>query len=442
MNGASVLSFNRCAAPAIINSSTYTVQAQIKGKLLEKTVHQLDINNAFLHGRLDEEVYMTPPEGYAVQPGMVCKLHKSLYGLKQASRQWNHEFTQKLSAFEFLQSAHDNCLFIKLTSGGFLALLVYVDDILIMGPAEGLIIEVKAYLDDLFTIKDLGYAKYFLGLEIARSSDGMSVTQRKYISDIITDTGMTDAHPVLTPLPHGIKFSSELGSPVPDPEKYRRLIGRLLYLGFTRPDLSFAVQQLSQFLQHPTDQHWSAALHVVKYLKGSLTNGIFFPSSSNFQLAAYTDADWGSCMDTRRSVTGFCIFLGSSLISWKTKKQHTVSRSSAEAEYRAMATSVCELQWISFLLKDFQISVSTPIPFWCDNQAALHITANPVFHERTKHLDIDCHVVRDKYKEGFILPSFISNNLQVADVFTKSLPSAAFLKFMSKLGLLRPPDLA
>ncbi|KAL0283795.1 UNVERIFIED_CONTAM: Retrovirus-related Pol polyprotein from transposon RE1 [Sesamum angustifolium] len=189
-------------------------------------VHQLDINNAFLHGHLDEEVYMTPPEGYLVQPGMVCRLHKSLYGLKQASRQWNHEFTQTLGDFGFRQSAHDHCPFIKSTSTGFLGLLVYVDDILIMGPAEALIIEVKNYLNALFTIKDLGYAKYFLGLEIARSSDGMSVTQRKYINDIIIDTGMTDAHSVLTPLPHGVKFSSELGAPLSDPEKYRRLIGR------------------------------------------------------------------------------------------------------------------------------------------------------------------------------------------------------------------------
>ncbi|KAL0444634.1 UNVERIFIED_CONTAM: Retrovirus-related Pol polyprotein from transposon RE1 [Sesamum latifolium] len=267
----------------------------------------------------------------------------------------------------------------------------------------------------------------------------MSVTQRKYINDIITGTRMIDAHPVLAPLPQGVKFSSERGSPLSDPKKYRRLIGRLLYLGFTRPDFSFAVQQLSQFLQHPTIQYWAAALHVVRYLNGSSATSLLFPFSNNFQLAVYTDADWGTCFDTRRSVTDFCVFLGSSLFSWKTKKKNIVSRSSNKAKYRAMAASVCELQWISFLLKDFEISVSTPIPFWCDNQAALHITANPVFHEHTKHLDIDCYVVRFKYKEGFILPSFLSCKLQIVDIFTKFLPSATFLNFLSKLGLLRPP---
>ncbi|KAL0395914.1 UNVERIFIED_CONTAM: hypothetical protein Scaly_0039800 [Sesamum calycinum] len=229
-----------------------------------------------------------------------------------------------------------------------------------MGPSESLIMDVKSYLDALFTIKDLGYVKYFLGL----------------------------------------------------------------------------VQQLSQYLQHPTEQHWHAALHVVRYLIGTPTTGLFFPSSNTFQLTTYVDADWGACVDSRRSVTGYCVFLGSSLISWKTKKQNIVSRFSAEAEYRAMAAGVCELQWISFLLDEFRIPVTTPIPFWCDNQAALHITANPVFHELTKHLDIDCHVVRDKYKDGFISPSFISSKLQLADIFTKSLSGPSFHSLLSKLGLL------
>ncbi|KAL0458234.1 UNVERIFIED_CONTAM: Retrovirus-related Pol polyprotein from transposon RE1 [Sesamum latifolium] len=399
-------------------------------------VHQLNVNNTFLHGHLDEKVYMTPPERYVVQPSMVCKSQKSLYGLKQTSRQWNYEFTQWLGEIDFTQSVNDYCLFTRVSSDGFLALLVYVDDILIMGPEESSIIAVKTHLDTLFTIKDLGYAKYFLGLEIARSPTGIAITQQKYISNIISDTGLTTANAVSTPLPQGVKFSIDTGVPLTDPERYRRLIGRLLYLGFTRPDVSFAVQQLSQFIHRPTDRHWDAAIHMVRYLRGTLSASLFFPASNSFQLMAYTDADWGSYVDSRCSVTGYCIFLGSSLISWKTKKQNTVSRSSPKAEYHAIAATVCELHWITYFSRIF--SCQSPLLFRSGVTIRLPSISPPILcFTNTRNLDIDCHVMRDKFKEGFIRPSYIASKLQVADIFTKSLPYASFLHLLSKLGFSR-----
>ncbi|KAL0399696.1 UNVERIFIED_CONTAM: putative transposon Ty5-1 protein [Sesamum radiatum] len=244
-------------------------------------IHQIDITNAFLHGHLDEEIFMTAPEGYDVPPGHVCKLIHSLYGLKQASRQWNLEFTRSLLSFGFLQSMHDHCFFLKKVSSGYVGLLVYVDDVLIMAPSEDFIAEIKTYLDGLFTIKNLGMSRYFLGLQIARSALGTSVTQSKYISDIITDCGLTNSKSVVTPLPQGVKLHSASDAFLSDPEPYRRLVGRLLYLGFTRPDISHGVQQLSQFLQKPCQAHWHAALHMVRYLKGSSTQGLFFPSSNS-----------------------------------------------------------------------------------------------------------------------------------------------------------------
>ncbi|KAL0418446.1 UNVERIFIED_CONTAM: Retrovirus-related Pol polyprotein from transposon RE1 [Sesamum radiatum] len=398
---------------------------------------QLDVNNAFLHGHLDEEVYMVPPEGYAkARDGLVCCLKRSLYGLKQASRQWNIELTSKLEAFDFKQSSHDHCLFTMRTDSSFLALIVYVDDVLLTGDSLDSLSSVKHYLDDLFTIKDLGHAKFFLGLELARSTHGTFITQKKYLMDIVRDCHLEEAKPAATPLPVGIKFDASNGPALPSPDRYRRLVGRLLYLGFSRPDISFAVQQLSQFLQHPREPHWDAALHLVRYLKGSSTLGLFLGTDSPLTLSAFSDSDWASCLDTRRSVTGYCVFLGGSLVSWKTKKQATVSRSSAEAEYRSMASTVCELLWISYVLGDFGITVVSPIPFHCDNKAAIHITENPVFHERTKHLDIDCHIVCDRFKSGFILPQHISTQHQVADLFTKALPAPQFTRLMSKLGML------
>ncbi|KAL2241352.1 UNVERIFIED_CONTAM: Retrovirus-related Pol polyprotein from transposon RE1 [Sesamum indicum] len=389
-------------------------------------IQQLDINNAFLHGYLEEDIFMSPPEGYDVPPNLVCKLQRSLYGLKQASRQWNAEFTLKLTAYGFAQSVHDHCLFVKPSSSGLMALLVYVDDILITGPSLDDISRVKQYLHSLFTIKDMGNARYFLGLEIARSTSGLYVAQTKYAMDIITDTGLAQAKPASSPFPPGLKLDASSGPVFSRPDSYRRLVGRLLYLGFTRPDISYSVQQLSQYLNQPHDSHWRAALHVVRYLKGCPSKGLYFPASNSLVLRAFCDADWASCPDSRRSLTGYCVFLGDALVSWKTKKQSTVSRSTAESEYRSLASTVCELRWISFILSDFNISTSLPIELFCDNKAALHILANPVFHERTKHIELDCHLVRNAYKDGFIAPSFVPGVLQLADVFTKALPLKTF----------------
>ncbi|KAL0291225.1 UNVERIFIED_CONTAM: Retrovirus-related Pol polyprotein from transposon RE1 [Sesamum angustifolium] len=347
-------------------------------------IQQIDINNAFLHGFLDEDIYLTAPDGYPIPAGKVCKLKRSLYGLKQASRQWNQELTSQLICYGFSQSPHDHCLFTQQTTDGFLVPLVYVDDVLITGSSQLQIDKVKHFLHSTFTIKYLGPAKYFLDLEIARSTEGLFVTQHKYIRDIILDTGLQNSKPATTPLPTGLKFSAHDVVPLHDPEPYRRLVGRLLYLSFTRPDISFGVQQLSQFVHQPGQIHMDAALHLVRYLKGCPDRGLFFSSSNSFTFTAFCDADWASWVDSHRSLTGYCIFLGQALISWKTKKQTTVARSTAEAEYRSLGTTVCELQWISYLLSDFHISVPRPIPVYCDNQAAIHIVANPIFHERTK----------------------------------------------------------
>ncbi|KAL0427151.1 UNVERIFIED_CONTAM: Retrovirus-related Pol polyprotein from transposon RE1 [Sesamum latifolium] len=253
----------------------------------------------------------------------------------------------------------------------FLAFLVYVDDVLLTGSLDILIAPVKAYLDRLFTIKDLGYAKYFLGIEIVRSDRGMLLTQHKYISDIVCDAGLQNSKATTKPLLVGIRLTSDGGVALPNPETYRRLVGRLVYLNFTRPNISYATQQLSQFLQHPCKQHLDAALHLVKYLKGCPSNGLFYSTRSSLNLSAHCDADWASCHDSRRSLMGFCIFLGSSLISWKTKKQNTVSRSTAEAEYQSMGATSCELTWMKYLLQNLHIPVHTPVPFYCDNKVAL-----------------------------------------------------------------------
>ncbi|KAL0402317.1 UNVERIFIED_CONTAM: Retrovirus-related Pol polyprotein from transposon RE1 [Sesamum latifolium] len=248
-------------------------------------------------------------QNYSIPDGMVCKLERSLYGLKQALRQWNLEFTFKLEDYGFHQSAHDHCLFTKATDIGLLVLLVYVDDILITGPSLSLIKEVKDHLHALFTIKDIGDARYFLGLEIARGNTGTYVAQTKYVLDILHDTELTNAKVVPTPFPQGLKLCSENSALLVNPDAYRRLVGRLLYLSFTYPDISHSVQQLSQFVNHPYESHWSAALHVVRYLKGNPSKGLFFPADNTLALHAY-------CMPIGRHVPILAVRLQASVSSW------------------------------------------------------------------------------------------------------------------------------
>lgn len=287
---------------------------------------QLDVNNAFLHGNLLEEVYMDIPlrykHGVVVSKGekMVCKLQKSIYGLKQTSRQWFEKISHALLDFGLEQSKSDYSLFTKGRGDSFVALLVYVDDIIITGSSLTSIEALKSFLDAKFKLKDLGSLRYFLGLELARSSKGIYLSQRQYVLQLLEDMGMLASKAAKLPMDPNLQLRLSDGPFLADPSLYRRLIGRLLYLNVSRPDITFAVHKLSQFVARPCQAHLTAAYTVLRYLKGCIGKGIFIQKSSNLQLRAFSNADWGSCLDTRKSTTGFCIFLGESLVSWKAKK--------------------------------------------------------------------------------------------------------------------------
>lgn len=266
---------------------------------------------------------------------------------------------------------------------------MYVDDLIISGNDLVMLSRFKAYLNKCFHMKDLGKLKYFLGIEVACGSDGIFLSQRKYALDIIAETGTLGAKPAIIPLEqnHGLALDE---SPLMDnPEPYRRLVGRLIYLTITRPDLCYSVHTLAQFMQSPRTRHWEAGLRVVRYIKGRPGQGVLLRAHTAIPLIGYCDSDWDSCPVTRRSITGYFVLLGSSPISWKTKKQHTVSRSSAEAEYRSMTTLTCELKWLNGLLSSLGVSPTRPMRVYCDNQAVMHIATNPVFHGRTKHIEVD-----------------------------------------------------
>jgi len=359
----------------------------------------LNINNAFLHGELKEDVYMVAPPGLtSIQPGQVCKLKKALYGLKQASREWFAKLSNFLISAGYTQSMNDHSLFINSSKRSFTTILVYVDDIVLAGNYKEEIDRIREALNKTFKIKDLWDLRYFLGLEVERSKKGIMINQRKYALELLKDAGLLACKLAITPMDNLVKISSTGSLPFTDVHAYRRMIGRLMYLTNTRPDITFSVQQLSQFLDKPTIAHYDAAIRILRYIKGAPSLVLFFSFSSSAHLKAFCDSDWGTCSDSRQSVTGFSVYLGNSLISWKSKKQGTVSKSSCEAEYRAMATVTCEIQWLVYLLQDFKVPFEQPSLLYCDNNSARYIAANPVFHERTKHIEIDCHIVREKIK--------------------------------------------
>lgn len=428
------IDFSETFAPTVklVTVRAFLAVAAIKGFEL----HQMDVSNAFLHGDLAEEVYMSPPPGfYPHARGHVCRLQKSLYGLRQAPRCWFAKLSTALKAYGFIQSASDYSLFTLSTPTHDLYVLVYVDDLVIAGNHSASIKKFKEYLNTCFHMKDLGHLKYFLGLEVARNSTGIFVCQRKYALDLITDCGLLDARSVSTPMAENHHLGTIKDQPYSNPSQYRRLVGRLIYLTITRPELCYSVHILSQFMHDPQLPHWDAAVRVVRYLKSSPAHGILFRSTASLSLRGYCDADWAACPLTRRSLTAYIVYLGDSPISWKTKKQPTVSRSSAEAEYRAMAALICELKWLHGLLRTLGVLLPLPINIFTDSQSALHIARNPVFHERTKHIEVDCHFIRDDVTRGFIHPHFIPSSDQVADLLTKALGHGPFRTQLSKLGV-------
>ncbi|RVW97585.1 Retrovirus-related Pol polyprotein from transposon TNT 1-94 [Vitis vinifera] len=403
---------------------------RLKARLVAKGYTQVygsdyvDIKNAFLHGDLAEEVYMEQPPGFVAQgeSGLVCRLRRSLYGLKQSPRAWFSRFSSVVQEFGMLRSTADHSVFYHHNSlGQCIYLVVYVDDIVITGSDQDGIQKLKQHLFTHFQTKDLGKLKYFLGIEIAQSSSGVVLSQRKYALDILEETGMLDCKPVDTPMDPNVKLVPGQGEPLGDPGRYRRLVGKLNYLTITRPDISFPVSVVSQFLQSPCDSHWDAVIRILRYIKSTPGQGVLYENRGHTQVVGYTDADWAGSPTDRRSTSGYCVFIGGNLISWKSKKQDVVARSSAEAEYRAMALATCELIWLRHLLQELRFGMNEQMKLICDNQAALHIASNPVFHERTKHIEVDCHFIREKIASGCVATSFVNSNDQLADIFTKSL---------------------
>lgn len=405
-------------------------------------LHQLDVKNAFLNGYISETIYMEQPPGYVDSrfPNHVCRLKKALYGLKQAPRAWFHRLSTFLSSSGFACSRADTSLFVYHRGATLLYLLVYVDDIILTGNDSTLIRQFIGRLQATFAIKDLGKLSYFLGLEVAYTDDGLFLSQSKYANDILVRAELVECKPVSTPMVVGQHLTST-GSSFSDPPLFRSLVGALQYLTITRPDISFVVNTVSQFMQSPSIEHFYAVKRILRYIKGTATFGLRFTKSSVPTLLAYLDADWAACPDTRRSVSGHSAFVGSNIVLWSSKKQPTVSRSSCESEYRALANAAADIVWLTHLLSDLRVSLPSQPVLLCDNQGAIFIGGNPVSHKRAKHIELDYHFTRELVAAKKLVTQFVPSNLNVADIFTKSLSRPAFTFLRSKLCVMANPTL-
>ncbi|XP_057432842.1 uncharacterized mitochondrial protein AtMg00810-like [Lotus japonicus] len=386
---------------------------------------------------------MQQPPGFVDPrfPTHVCRLNKALYGLKQAPRAWFQRLSSFLTSNGFMCSRADPSLFFFYKGRITLYLLVYVDDIILTGSDTSLLTQFIARLNAEFAIKYLGKLGYFLGLEITYTADGLFLGQAKYAHDLLSRAMMLEASHVSTPLAAGSHLVSS-GDAYSDPTHYRSLVGALQYLTITRPDLSYAVNTVSQFLQAPTVDHFQAVKRILRYVCGTQHFGLTFRRTSSPAIIGYSDADWARCTDTRRSTYGYAIFLGDNLLSWSAKKQPTVARSSCESEYRAMANTASELVWLLNLLHELRVRLSTTPLLLSDNQSALFMAQNPVAHKHAKHIDLDCHFVRELVASGRLDVRHVPTSLQLADIFTKALPRPLFELFRSKLRVGLNPTLS
>jgi hypothetical protein len=404
-------------------------------------LHQMDVSNAFLHGTLHEEVYMQQPEGFNDGTGRVCRLRKALYGLKQSPRCWNEEVARCLLSGGFRQSKLDASLFVRGQGNSFVAVLVYVDDLMIAAAELAHMQQVKSLLQSRYRMKDLGEVSLYLGMQINRSlRDGwLELGQERYANTLAAKfqhviEGTRPASVPMSPdVRAKIKKASDLGEPC-DPTLFRSLVGSLMFAATTtRPDLAFAACTLSQHFSDPHDLHLAAATHALRYFVDTAGTVLRYVAQGDAELVGYTDSDWAGEWD-RKSRGAYIFTMGGTAVSWRSAKQQTVATSSCEAEYMALSEGAKEGVWLRRLLGDLGYGPG-PVPLLCDSASARSLAHNPVMHGRTKHIEVHHHFVRDMVAAGEVLVREVRTHLQDADFLTKPLSGSKHKECCKRVGL-------
>ena len=383
---------------------------------------------------------MQAPPGFSGDFGRNegCRLRKALYGLKQSPRAWFGRFTSAMKKFGYRQSNSDHTLFLKKNGSKITCLIIYVDDMIITGDDRDEIKVLKDKLFQEFEMKDLGRLKYFLGIEVLRSNRGIFISQRKYVLDLLAEAGMLDCKPIETPIMinHGLQILED-GEPT-NCAQYQKLVGKLIYLAHTRPDIAYAVGVVSRAMHRPQIRHMEAVIRILRYLKGTSGRGVLYQKNGHLDVVAYTDADWAGDRDDRRSTSGYFTLVGGNLVTWRSKKQKVVALSSAEAEFRGIAKGVTEILWLRRLLTELGFMPIKSSVLYCDNQAAINISENPVQHDRTKHVEIDRHFIKEKLENETIKLPHVRSEDQLADILTKAVATQSFENVLHKLGVGDP----
>jgi hypothetical protein len=426
--------FTETFAPVVRSNAlrallSFAVQRNMK-------IHQMDVVTAYLNGRILEEIYMRQPEGYE-KPGaehLVCKLNKSLYGLKQSGRCWNEKLVEFLTKNGFIQLVKETSVFYR-TSPELQIITVYVDDLVLMTETDCGMKDVKSILESGFKMVDLGPIHHLLGIEFQRTTEGLRMTQKQYVAKMLERFGQKNAAPVTTPAdPHVFLQKTDGFSKPVDRKIYQSIVGSLLFLALTtRPDIQLAVGICARFCSDPNQSHLTAAKRILRYLILTPDLGLFYSSKSS-EIVGYVDADFARDIDDRKSTTGHLFIYGGSPISWYSGKQHGTSTSTAQAEYIALGSAVRE----SMFLIQFFAELGTkfpPITIHEDNQAAILMSKNPVYHTKQKHIDVQFHFVREEVDKGTVNLQYCPSAENIADILTKAVPKPTFEKLRQSMGL-------
>ena len=404
-------------------------------------LYQMDVKSAFLNGYIQEEVYVSQPDGFQhpTLTNHVYKLHRALYGLKQAPRAWYGRLSTFLIENGFKRGVKDTTLFIKENENAILLVQIYVDDIIFGSTNESLAKEFSKLMSKEFEMSMMGELTFFLGLQIKQVEEGTFVNQAKYAKELVTKYCLEDCKLAKTPMATNIRLGKDEAGKSVDISLYRAIIGSLLYLTASRPDIMHAVCLCARYQANPKESHYIALKRILRYIKNTIHLGIWYGRTSNFDLVGYTDSDFAGDRVDRKSTSGTCQFLGESLVSWSSRKQCSVALSTAEAEYIAAGSCCTQLLWMMQTLKDFGLQYSK-VPIKCDNTSAIMMSKNPGDHARTKHIEIRHEFLKDHIARGHIKLLYIDTKNQIADIFTKPLDTNQFTTLRFKLGMMEMRD--